>query len=80
LSKTPTFLTILDEVKKISITKLKELGYLKPECYHSDRIVWSINGEEIGSINLPSDMRAELPILVSLIKLFTFFHTFTQEK
>jgi len=52
-----TFPTLLDEVKQISITKLKELGYFEPDSFKSGRLIWSRRGQEIGSINLSVDLR-----------------------
>ena len=47
-----TFPTLLDEVKQISITKLKEFGYFEPDNFKSGRLIWSRRGQEIGSINI----------------------------
>ena len=47
-----TFPTLLDEVKQVSITKLKEFGYMEPDSFKSGRLIWSRRGQEIGSINI----------------------------
>jgi hypothetical protein len=49
--------TLLDEVKQISITKLKEFGYMEPDSFKSGRLIWSRRGQEIGSINISVDLR-----------------------
>ena len=63
MPKIPTFPTILDEVKKVTITKLKEWQYLKPNCIKSGTIQWSQNGRKTGSIGIYSDMTAEQPFI-----------------
>jgi len=63
LPKIPTFPTILDHVKQLSISKLKEWGYLEPGCFKSGTIQWSRNGQEIGSIGIRGDMIAEEPYI-----------------
>ena len=52
-----TFPTLLDEVKQISITKLKEFGYMEPDSFKSGRLIWSNRDKEIGSINISVDLR-----------------------
>lgn len=63
LPKIPTFPTILDHVKQISISKLKEWEYLKPGSFKSGTLTWSRNGEEIGSIHILSDMIEDQPFI-----------------
>jgi hypothetical protein len=50
MPKFPTFPTLYNECKTISISKLKEWGYLKPETWKSGEINWSRNGEKTASI------------------------------
>ena len=57
MPKYSTYPTLLDEVKQISITKLKELGYFEPDSFKSGRLIWSRRGQEIGSINLSVNLR-----------------------
>ena len=52
-----TFPTLLDEVKQISITKLKEFGFMEPDSFKSGQLNWSRRGEQIGSINISVDLR-----------------------
>jgi hypothetical protein len=52
MPKISTFPILLDEVKQISLTKLKQFGYFEPESFKSGLLIWSIRGEEIGSISL----------------------------
>jgi hypothetical protein len=46
------FPTLLDEVKQISITKLKEFGFMDPDSFKSGQLTWSRRRQEIGSINI----------------------------
>lgn len=57
MPKSYTFPTLLDEVKTVSISKLKEFGYFKPDSFKSGRLIWSRRGEEIGSISISVDLR-----------------------
>jgi len=59
MPKPYTFPTLLDEVKTVSISKLKVWNYLEPESYRSGTITWSRAGEQIGSINIFCTMRNE---------------------
>lgn len=63
MAKIPTFPTILDHVKQVSISKLKEWQYLEPHCFKSGTISWSRNGNETGSIGIKSDMTTEEPYI-----------------
>jgi hypothetical protein len=63
MPKIPTYPTILDEVKKVTITKLKECQYLKPNCIKSGTLTWSQNGRKTGSISIYSDLTAEQPFI-----------------
>src|SRR5690625_4144080 len=57
MPKPYTFPTLLDEAKQVSITKLKEFGYMESDSFKSGRLIWSSRGEEIGSINIFVDMQ-----------------------
>src|SRR5690625_2668366 len=57
MPKPYTFPTLLDEAKQVSITKLKEFGYMEPDSFKSGRLIWSSRGEEIGSVNIFVDMQ-----------------------
>jgi hypothetical protein len=57
MPKPYTFPTLLDEVKQISITKLKEFGYFEPDSFKSGLLTWSRRGEQVGSINMSVDLR-----------------------
>lgn len=63
MPKIPTFPTILDHVKQISISKLKEWQYLEPETLKAGTLSWSQNGKEIGSISIKSNMTAGQPYI-----------------
>lgn len=54
-----TFPTLFDDVKQISISKLKEWDYFNAEGFKSGRLVWSRRGQEIGSISLSVDTRKD---------------------
>jgi hypothetical protein len=47
-----TFPTLYNECKTISITFLKEHGYLKPDQWLSGTVTWSRNGQKTGSISI----------------------------
>ena len=57
MPKRYTFPTLLDEVKTVSITKLKEFGYMKPDRFKSGQLIWSRRGEQIGRISMSVDLR-----------------------
>ena len=59
MPKPYTFPTLLDEVKTVSISKLKEWQYLEPQSFRSGTITWSRAGEQTGSISIYSSMREE---------------------
>lgn len=54
-----TFPTLYNEVLQINISKLKEWGYLSPEQIKSGAIVWSRNGNRIGSISITVNTHSE---------------------
>ena len=59
--KYPTFPTLIDEVKKVSITKLKEWNYL--DGYTRGIITWSRNGETTARISIFVDTITENPFV-----------------
>ena len=52
MPKPYTFPILYDEVLQISITKLKEWGYLNREQFRPGVLNWSINGEKTASISI----------------------------
>lgn len=63
MPKQYTFPTLLDDVLQISITKLKEWGYLNPEQYRRGTINWSYNGEKTSSISIRVDTNGLIPCI-----------------
>ena len=61
MPKFPTFPTLFNEVLQISISNLKELGYLDPCQRRSGTFAWNSNGREIGSIGITADMTSAIP-------------------
>ena len=55
MAKYPTYPTLYDEVLQISISKLKEWGYLKPRQIISGTIRWSRNEKEMANISIKVD-------------------------
>ena len=63
MPKIPTFPTILDNVKQIPISKIKEWGYLESETLKSGTMSWSQNGQQLGNIRIKSNMTAVEPFI-----------------
>jgi len=63
MPKIPTNPTILDKVKQIHLSKLKEWQYLEPNSFKSGKLSWSIGRQEIGSIRLSSSMNRDQPFI-----------------
>lgn len=63
MPKPYTFPTIFDEVLQISITKLKQWGYLDPEQFKSGTLNWSYNGEKTASISIIVNTYNPLPYI-----------------
>ena len=59
----PTYPTVLDHVKQLSISKLKKWDYLELGSMKAGTLRWSRNGQEIGSISIYSDMTADQPFI-----------------
>ncbi len=58
-----TFPTLYDEVLQISITKLKEWEYLKPEQKKCGTITWSKKGNTTGSISILVNTFSDQPFI-----------------
>ena len=52
MPKPSTFPTLYDDMKAFSISFLTKEGYLRPNQSKSGTIVWSKNGEKLGSISI----------------------------
>lgn len=63
MPKPYTFPKLYDETFKISLSKLKEWGYLEQGQTKSGRITWSRNGEPTGSISIFSNTISPLPFI-----------------
>lgn len=65
MPKPSTYPTLYNEALQISMTKLKEWGYLRPNQVRTGTITWSKNGHTTGNITitvstLPGDEYLEL--------------------
>jgi hypothetical protein len=56
-----TFPTLYDDALQISITKLKEYGYINNGFNKSGTLTWSSRGEKTGSISIGSKIIDEVP-------------------
>lgn len=63
MPKFPTFPTLYDECKTISITDLKRWEYLKPNQWKSGILTWSRNGNKTGSISIAVHTYSETPVV-----------------
>jgi len=63
MPKHPTFPTLYDECKSISISDLKRWEYFKPNQYKSGVITWSRNGDKTGSISIAVNTHSESPYM-----------------
>lgn len=63
MPKFPTFPTLYDECKVISISKLNEWGYLKPDTIKTGEITWSRNGAKTGAIGIRISMIGSTPFI-----------------
>ncbi len=52
MPKFPTFPTLYDDLRTVSISFLTKHGYLKPNQWQSGSITWSRNGNKTGSISI----------------------------
>ena len=58
-----SFPTLFDSVLQVSITKLKERGYLEPGVYKGGTLTWSRNGNKTASIGITVDMASAPPYI-----------------
>lgn len=63
MPKPHTFTTLYNEVKQIDLKKLRQWGYLKPNCLMSGVITWSRNGAKTGSISIATNTSLDSPVL-----------------
>ncbi|UGU17717.1 hypothetical protein LS482_07520 [Sinomicrobium kalidii] len=63
MPKQYTFPTLYDEVLQLSITNLKEWGYLEPQQQKRGVLTWSRNGNKIGSISIVINMNTDVPYI-----------------
>jgi hypothetical protein len=59
MAKFPTYPTLYDDLKTVSISFLKKHGYLKPNQRQSGIISWCRNGNKIGSISIEVNTEIE---------------------
>src|SRR3712207_4691847 len=63
MPKFPSFPTLYDDCKTLSITFLKKYGYLDPGTWKTGTVSWSRNGEVVSSIGIGVCMFGEQPYL-----------------
>jgi hypothetical protein len=63
MAKYPTFPTLLDEVKTLTLTNLKKWGYLGPSSIKQGTVFWSWRGERTSSIGITVNTLSALPYL-----------------
>lgn len=63
MPKPQTFPTLYDDALQVSITKLKEFGYLKPDTFSAATLSWSRQGEEFASISITINTQHKQPYL-----------------
>jgi len=63
MPKFPTFPTLYDDCKTVSISDLKRWEYLKPNQYKSGVITWSRHGNKTGSISIAVNTHTESPYM-----------------
>lgn len=59
----PTFPILYDDTQQISISKLKEWGFLLPGQIKGGTLTWSINEEPTGSISIMVDTYSDQPCI-----------------
>lgn len=64
MPKFPTFPILYNETLQISITKLKEWGYLNPDQIKSGVLTWSSNGVERAAISIMVNTLVPRPYVV----------------
>lgn len=63
MPKPYTFPTLYNEALQISISKLKDWGYLSPGEKKSGTLTWSRNGNQTGSISIKVNTHSEQPYI-----------------
>ena len=63
MPKPYTFPTLYNETLQISITKLKEWGYIKPNQFKSGTITWSQDGYQTGRISIDVNTCSNSPYI-----------------
>ena len=63
MPKPHTFPTLYDEALQVSISKLKEWEYLRPEQFKSGKLTWSRNVNITGSISITVNTFSEQPYI-----------------
>lgn len=63
MPKPPTFPTLFDDLKTVSISFLTKHSYLKPNQRRSGTVTWSRNGNKTGSISIQVNTQHESPYL-----------------
>lgn len=63
MPKVHSFPTLYNEVKTLSITKLKEWDYLLPDCIKSGTVNWSRNGHQYANIGIRVNTFADQPYI-----------------
>jgi len=63
VARHPTYPTLFDECKTISISNLLHWGYLKKDTYKSGIIKWSCRGEPTGSVSVIVNNQSACPYL-----------------
>ncbi len=63
MAKLPTFPTLYDEAKRISISNLKRWGYLESCSYKRGTVTWSRGDTQIGSIQIAMNLLEAKPYL-----------------
>lgn len=63
MPKFPTFPTLYDDLKTISISDLKRWEYLKPDQFKNGEMTWSRGGNKTGSISFAVNTQAIPPYI-----------------
>ncbi|HEV8515975.1 MAG TPA: hypothetical protein VGQ59_21995 [Cyclobacteriaceae bacterium] len=63
MPKFPTFPTLFDDCKTISISDLKRWKYLEPNTWQNGTITWSRNGNRTGRISITINTYKENPYI-----------------
>lgn len=63
MAKAPTFPTLYNEALQLSITKIKQYGYLEPGRSQTGTLNWNRNGNPAGTITIISNTNTETPFI-----------------